>query len=122
MNHGPTYSTCPKHGCVMTETITDDVFCGVCRTVELKAQIELLTENRDCDTCDHSHAGFCVSPDLNGRDFLALPMPCPLWAIRGEEWARRRKEYVQMSAWPFMDSYEQTDATSGPVDVRECGI
>ncbi len=27
---------CTKHGCVLTQTITDSVFCGVCRTHELK--------------------------------------------------------------------------------------
>lgn len=31
--------TCPKHGCAMTETITDDIFCGVCERVKLNAEI-----------------------------------------------------------------------------------
>ena len=40
-------STCPKHGCVLTETITDDVFCGVCRDWENKEKIkELEIENQ----------------------------------------------------------------------------
>lgn len=30
---------CPKHGCAMTETITDDIFCGVCERVRLNAEI-----------------------------------------------------------------------------------
>ena len=33
-------SKCHKHGCALTETITDEVFCGVCRTHELKTVIE----------------------------------------------------------------------------------
>ena len=35
-------ATCPKHGCVITETITDDVFCGVCRDAENKQRIKEL--------------------------------------------------------------------------------
>lgn len=33
-------ATCPKHGCVLTETITDDVFCGVCRDAEKSQRIK----------------------------------------------------------------------------------
>jgi hypothetical protein len=35
---------CTKHGCVITETITDDVFCGVCRTAALRADLEYHTD------------------------------------------------------------------------------
>lgn len=35
-------ATCPKHGCIITETITDDVFCGVCRDAENKQRIKEL--------------------------------------------------------------------------------
>ncbi len=37
-------ATCPKHGCIITETITDDVFCGVCRDAENKQRIKDLEE------------------------------------------------------------------------------
>lgn len=37
-------ATCPKHGCVITETITDDVFCGVCRDAEKSQQISKLED------------------------------------------------------------------------------
>lgn len=40
-------STCQKHGCVITETITDDVFCGVCRTAEMRAEIDRLRKALD---------------------------------------------------------------------------
>lgn len=40
-------STCPKHGCVITETITDDVFCGVCRIAEMRAEIDRLRKALD---------------------------------------------------------------------------
>lgn len=33
---------CTKHGCVITETITDDVFCGVCRTHEMKQKLNFV--------------------------------------------------------------------------------
>lgn len=40
-------STCSKHGCVMTETITDDVFCGVCRQYELEQKVIAIEAERD---------------------------------------------------------------------------
>ena len=39
-------ATCPKHGCVITETITDDVFCGVCRDAENKQRIKELEQTQ----------------------------------------------------------------------------
>lgn len=38
-------ATCSKHGCVLTETITDDVFCGVCRDAENKQTIKELEDS-----------------------------------------------------------------------------
>ena len=48
---------CPKHGCVMTETITDDVFCGVCRTTELLAALKPFAEIGESYETDLPQAG-----------------------------------------------------------------
>ncbi len=42
---------CPKHGCVITETVTDDVFCGVCRAAEIAAAGDLLAHQLQYSQC-----------------------------------------------------------------------
>jgi hypothetical protein len=38
---------CPKHGCRLTETVTDDVFCGVCRTATFNSLLTDLAQLLD---------------------------------------------------------------------------
>jgi hypothetical protein len=71
-------STCKKHQCVITETITDDVFCGVCRTHELKQQLNFVeaeaefykkyagkqTLTSDFQTADHMRLELITTREL----------------------------------------------------------
>lgn len=55
-------ATCPKHGCVLTETITDDVFCGVCRDSEKTQRIKEL--EADLKSYEHYVGGQMLMSDF----------------------------------------------------------
>jgi len=56
----------------------------------------------DCSTCDHSLAARCTQGD-EGVAFLLSdePLPCPVWAERGEKWELESKAWTQRNPWPF---------------------